>query len=177
MNLDNQEPEVSIPAPLRRSSRSMQSRNHEGRVEDARDPLVYAGISRFNLPKSLIDRFPEFRFCWVVYSSGNQETKENYFDMCDKGYQPVRASECPELARHYALSPFAKKEEDELILRGGQILMKASREVAEKWDRYYQERSDAQHTIAETNRLSADGRSPRVFQANSSRVREGRIFG
>ncbi len=162
----------SIPTTTttKRSSRATENRSYDGRVTEERPPIVYSNGTRFNLPTDLINGDPDHKYSFIVYSSGNQEQKENYFEAIDRGYQPVRASEHPTLARRYNLSPFDRKEEDDLIKRGGQILMKRPSDVHKAEEDYYNERTHRQNYMADMYKQH-DPRLPRPFMDERKRVR------
>ena len=74
---------INIRAPRASSSRASRSR-----VSEERSPIVFGAGSRFNLPLSVIKKLKDAGKVagFVVYSSGNMEQKENYFDAIDRGW-------------------------------------------------------------------------------------------
>ena len=112
---------------------------------------------------------PDHKYSFVVYSSGNTDQKENYYDAMDRGWEPVPANEHPSLARNYELSPFGRIDEgDQLIKRGGQILMKRTVELDEAEHRYYDSETQRQQYMADMYK-QADPRYPKPFMDERSR--------
>lgn len=114
-----------------RTSRAALNRGSTSRVSESRPPITFGGGSRFNLPTSVVQKLKDAGKVpgFVVYSSSNEEQKENYFAAMERGWKPLTANEFPELARQYELSPFSTKEADQLIKRGGQIAMVRDKET------------------------------------------------
>lgn len=160
------------PTPKGRPKRAYESRGFEGRVTQARKPLLYSQGSRFNIPKEVIDADPDHYYSFIVYSSMNEENRENFYDAIDRGYEAVKGSEHPILARRYDLSPFDKKVEDDVIKRGGQILMKRPMEIHEEEMKIYNEHNHRQEYMAEMHR-SRDPRQPRPFMDERKKVAFG----
>lgn len=163
---------VATEAKSPRASRNAESRAFEGRVAAERPPIVFGAGSRFNLPPSLVKRFKDDgkSVCFVVYSSGNVDQKENYDNAIERGYQPLTASMAPELARQYELSPFGTRDEaDQLIRRGGQIAMIRDTEIHEAEDKYYDSENQRQQYMADMYK-QADPRYPRPFMDERKRT-------
>ena len=155
----------------KRAARSTESRAHEGRISNERPPIVFGSGSRFNIPISVIKDDPDHAYSFVVYSSGNEEQKENYFDAIDRGYKPVPASEHPSLARNYELSPFERREDgDQLIRRGGQVLMKRPIELHDAENEHYDSEKQRQEYMADMYKQS-DPRHPKPFLDERKRGR------
>lgn len=158
------------PIKVTRNSRNVESRAFESREANERPPIVFGGGSRFNLPSSVVqklrdnDQEPGF----VVYSSGNAEQKENYYNAIDRGWRPLSALEHPELARQYEMSPFGAREEDQLIRRGGQIAMvrDTATHIAEQ--DYYDSEKQRQEYMADMYKQT-DPRYPKPFMDERSR--------
>jgi len=144
------------------SSRASTSR--KTRIEEERPPIVFGGGSRFNLPSNVVKKLHDSDKVvgFVVYSSGNVEQKENYFDAIDRGWKPLDAREFPELSRQYELSPFGKTEEDYFIRRGGQIAMIRDKEIDDSEKDYYDSEKQRQEYMAAMYK-QGDLRSPRPF--------------
>ena len=152
-------------APRTSSSRKV-------RIEDTRPPIVFGGGSRFNLPGNIIKKLQDNGkvLGFVVYSSGNVEQKENYFDAIDRGWRPLDAREFPELMRQYELSPFGMKEEDYLIRRGGQIAMIRDKDIDDAEKSYYDSERQRQEYMADMYKQS-DPRLPKPFLDERTRHR------
>lgn len=144
------------------------------RTEEQRSPIVFGGGSRFNLPSNVIKKLNDSGkvLGFVVYSSGNTDQKENYFDALDRGWKPLDAREFPELIRQYELSPFGTKEEDYLIRRGGQIAMIRDKEIDDAEKDYYDSEKQRQEYMASMYKQS-DPRHPKPFidERTNPRVR------
>lgn len=155
---------TEVNAISRRASRSTDSRSYEARVTEERPPVSYGDGSKFNLPKEVVQKYKEngYSLSFIMYMCGKEEDKENYFDAIDRGYHPVMASELPQLARRYEISPFSQKEEDSLVRRGGQVLMKRSIEQDRAEKEYYSEKNARQNYMAEMYKQS-DPSKPRVM--------------
>ena len=158
-DLDQHGNVVESAPKTRRSSRNMQSRAYEGRVVSAKAPVSYMMGSRFNLPEQLVENLRKSGYepGWIAYSRAKTEDKENYFDAIDREYQPILASEAPELARRYELNPFGNREEDSLIRRGGQILMKRPIEAHQAEQKHYNEIHLRQQQHSDLFRQGPDG--------------------
>jgi hypothetical protein len=115
--------------PAFRARRSAGARSAFSRVSDERRSISF-GDSQFNLSKNIVDKLRDNGkvLGFVVYSSNNEEQRDNYLKAQDRGWQPLLANEFPELSRRYNLSPFGNKEADEFIKRGGQIAMVRNKE-------------------------------------------------
>ena len=148
------------------------SSSRKTRTEDTRPPIVFGGGSRFNLPGNIIKKLHDNGkvLGFVVYSSGNVEQKENYFDAIDRGWRPLDSREFPELMRQYELSPFGMKEEDYLIRRGGQIAMIRDKEIDDAEKDYYDSERVRQEYMADMYKQS-DSRLPRPFLDERTRQR------
>lgn len=160
-----------------RVSRNLESREFEGRIVNERPPIVFGGGSRFNLPPNLLKRFKNdgYVLSFVVYSSGNVDQKENYYNAIDRGYDPVASNEAPELRRRVELSPFGAREEgDQLIRVGGQTLMKRRVEDQEAEDKYYDSENSRQEYMMNLYRSGQyDPRRPIPFPLDERRRRHG----
>lgn len=142
------------------------------REQDERAPIVFGGGSRFNLSAKIIQKLHDNGkvLGFVVYSSGNVEQKENYFDALDRGWKPLDARDFPELVRQYELSPFGTKEEDYLIRRGGQIAMIRDKDIDDAEKDYYDSEKQRQQYMADMYK-QVDSRYPKPFIDERTRNR------
>lgn len=136
------------------------SRAAATRAAQARPAIGGEARPRLWLDPSTLD--PNFDYTWIrestlgEYDEGNIQTA-----MSDQGYEPVLAEEMP-LAVAPVL-PGRKAPADRLIRRGGQILMKRSKEIAQ----------DHAEALADANRAAiagvtkdlAEGMDGRNFQS------------
>lgn len=155
------------------SSRASMSR--KTRVEDERPPIVFGGGSRFNLPPGVVKKLRDTDKVvgFVVYSSGNVEQKENYFNATERGWRPLDSREFPELSRQYELSPFGKTEEDYLVRRGGQIAMIRDKDIDDAEKDFYDAEKRRNEYISDMYKQS-DPRYARPFL--DERTRHGVKF-
>lgn len=167
MTKENYSPDTDI-----RSTRSASSREAQSRTMEERPPIVFGLGSRFNLPDSVVKRLKEAGKVpgFVVYSSGNVEQKENYYNATDRHWKPLVASDFPELARQYELTPFSTKEEDQLIRRGGQIAMVRDKEIDDAEKKHYDEANRREQYMIDMYKQS-DPRLPKPFLDERKRER------
>lgn len=161
--------EVPTPTETRSSSRASTSR----KPREERPPIVFGGGSRFNFPDTVIKKLEKTDkvLGFVVYSSGNLEQKENYFNAIDRGWKPLDSREFPELSRQYELSPFGKSEEDYLIRRGGQIAMIRDKDIDDAERDHYDSEKHRQEYMADMY-TQQDSRLPKPFMDERSRRRQ-----
>jgi hypothetical protein len=78
------------------------------------------------VPKSVRESDPDHVYAFVPYMSANQPWQESVDSACERGYEPVKKSEHPELSQRYVNDLFGKRDDfnNEYIRKGGQILMK-----------------------------------------------------
>lgn len=108
-----------------RLPRALQGRSMQERMPE-RDPIAHNIDSRFYIPPSLQDKYPDKIFGWIRYSyAGNVEDQPNYEQAVDDGWTPAPADVWPAFGRRKVASPFERKEgsEDSLIRRDGHIFM------------------------------------------------------
>lgn len=123
-----------------RPSRHAQSRAHEGRIKKERPAISISLGSRFNLPQEILDD-EDYVYGWVAYSCNGEELQEAIDEAEDNYWEFVPKSEYPTLTRRYRHDLFGRKEEDHLIKKGGQVLMKRLREIDEEYAKAYNERN------------------------------------
>ena len=153
------------------AARSTEKRVFESRAIDARPVYSFGGGSRFNVPEEIRLADPDHKYAFVVYSSGNFEQKENYYDALDRGYMPVPTSEHPRLSRAHFASPFAREErEDNLYKVGGQILVKRPNDVDKAEKEHFDGDKARQEHLSEMY-LQPDARYPKPFMDQRTRVR------
>ena len=142
------------------------------RTEDERPPIVFGSGSRFNLPAKILKKLEDDGkvLGFVVYSSGNVEQKENYFNAVEREWQPLDARQYPELLRQYELSPFGVKEEDHLIRRGGQIAMIRDKDIDAAERDYYDSEKSRQEYMSSMYKQT-DPRLPKPFLDERTRQR------
>lgn len=143
--------------------------------EPIRENMNWGRFGRFNIDPSIQARFPNHVLSWIVYSRANEEDRGNYEDAIGRRYMPVLKSEVPEYDHDGYLSPFDQKEigNDQLIRRGGQILMKRLEEhhkaENEYWNNQYRNNMDI------NNRFLMEGFRPSLVQQSRTVVPEADI--
>lgn len=152
-----------------RNSRSTEKRVFESREAEERPQAFFGGNSRFNVAKEILDADPEHAYGFVVYSSGNYEQKENYYDAINRGYSPVPTSEHPKLARRHVATPFRESREDQLYTTGGQILVKRDKKIDIAEKEYFTGNQQRQEYISEMYR-QPDPRFARPYIDQRTRV-------
>ncbi len=138
--------EVETPKATRKTSEAVRaSRHSEGRAQTSRvkkeRPAITISLgSRFNLPKEILDD-PDYVYGWVAYSCNGEELPEAVEEALDSYWLPVPKEEYPSLARRYIGDIFGRKEEEQLIKKGGQVLMKRERDIDDEFAKAYNERN------------------------------------
>lgn len=133
-----------------RTSRSSDLRSHDGRVSisGTRAPVSFATGSRFNVPKEVIESDPDHSYEYIAYQSGGVDLTSEYDEaVYRRGFAPVERSQHPTLSRNDIANPFGKKQEDNLVKQGGQILMKRPIEVKKAEDDFFNEFTARQNYI------------------------------
>lgn len=133
----------------------------------ARNAAADEYISQFHIDPSMIDT-DEWRFAWVVTHCMNQETQDIEVAL-RKGYEPVRSSDFPELAKHSTQlrAIMGRGETDDFVRNGSQILMKCPRMLHDKRQRELEKLNKRQLTNVD---VSAGG----DFRGAPTAVRENR---
>lgn len=154
--------EESSPSRTRRSATS---RTAFSRVSEDRHSVSF-GDSQFNLPKSVVEKLKaEGKVVgFVVYSSMNEEQRDNYLRAQDRGWDPLCANEYPELTRRYNLAPFSSRESDEFVKRGGQITMIRSKEQDDAERKYYDSEVDRTNKMLREYSFSGGEIKPYIDQ-------------
>lgn len=118
--------------------------------------------SAFNLPKSFLEKYPDKSFCYVPYMCGGVELVDDYYDAVHKRrFEPATVSTYPELSRRTTLSPFGKKEDDDLIKVKGQVLMVRDLDDKKAEDRKYDEYNARQEYLKSLHTL--DPQNPNLM--------------
>jgi len=118
--------EIPLPQPERRKTRELNLRQDENKnYVNRRAPITVARGSFFNVPREVLDSDPDHSYSFIPYYSGGQELLEVYEEAVHvDGFRPVKRSSHPLLKRQTVETPFSRKEDDDLVKVGGQILMK-----------------------------------------------------
>lgn len=148
------------------AQKRMERERNDAKIDprmDERAPIVYSEDSRFNVPASIRESDPEHVYAYIPYKCGGKELEDDVYNAIEKdGFIPVRASEHPALKRRYDLGLFAKKDEDDLIKTGGQLLMKRTVEAQKRSDIKYDAAIAQQNYMREL--YSQDPVRPRMIE-------------
>lgn len=147
------ETDVSPSQETFRTDRKMQSRNWDDHSKrEQRKPISFSLGSRFNIQEHVKEE--GYSYAYIPYNVGGEEKRDLYFEAIDRrGFEPVKASSHPDLARRYDLSPFKRREEDEFIHQGGQILMRRLEEYKKAEDEFYDERNSRNNHMVEMRKM------------------------
>lgn len=136
-----------------RDPRSVNNRVNESRVTDARLPISFSDYSGFNVPREVLEKYPDIAFNYIAFRSGNEELLDNYDEAVEaRGFTPSSASEFPELKRRNVASPFAKRKESDLIEFKGQVLMHRPKEFQKMEVARYEQKRIENEQLAERHR-------------------------
>jgi len=123
-------------------------------------------------PKLLPDPNPEegYAFRWIRISSLGKDDATNYSSKLAEGWEPVKASEHPEIRLFSA----AQNKFPDSIEVGGLLLCKTPVEFTEQRDAYYRQQAEAQmQSVDNTFMRENDPRMP-MFKERSSKVTFGK---
>lgn len=113
---------------------------------------------------------PGFEFRWVRVSTRGQADPMNVSLKLREGWEPVKASDHPEV---HLMSIENERFKDNIVI-GGLMLCKAPKEMIEDRNTHYQEQADAQITSVDNNFMrESDPRMP-LFSERKSKVTFGR---
>lgn len=113
---------------------------------------------------------PGYEFRWVRVSTRGQADPMNVSLKLREGWEPVKASDHPEV---HLMSIENERFKDNIVI-GGLMLCKAPKEMIEDRNSHYQEQADAQITSVDNNFMrESDPRMP-LFSERKSKVTFGR---
>ena len=114
---------------------------------------------------------PGYAFRWIRVSTLNTPDPMNISSKFREGWEPVKASEHPEVQ---LMNIGEKSRFPDSIEIGGLILCKTPVEFAEQRDAYYQKQTDSQMQSVDNNFMrESDARMP-LFKERRSEVKFGR---
>ena len=125
-------------------------------------------------PKLLPDPTPEpgYAFRWIRIAIQGKDDATNYSSKIAEGWEPVKASDHPEIRLFNAS---AAKFPDSIEV-GGLLLCKTPVEFTEKRDAYYRQQAEAQmQSVDNTYMRESDPRMP-MFKERKSTVTFGKGF-
>jgi len=123
-------------------------------------------------PKLLPDPNPEegYAFRWIRISSLGKDDATNYSSKLAEGWEPVKASDHPEIRLFSA----SQNKFPDSVEVGGLLLCKTPVEFAEQRDAYYRQQAEAQmQSVDNTFMRENDPRMP-MFKERSSKVTFGK---
>ena len=144
-------------------------------IRKSRDSETRAATARptkWMPPQLLPDPLPEegYAFRWIRISVQGKADDTNYSSKMSEGWEPVRASDHPEIRLFNAS---AAKFPDSIEV-GGLLLCKTPVEFTEKRDAYYRQQAEAQmQSVDNTYMRESDPRMP-MFKERKSTVTFGK---
>lgn len=144
-------------------------------IRDKRDLTTRASTTRpakWLPPQLLPDPTPEpgYAFRWVRISTMNKDDATNISSKLREGWEPVRASDHPEVR----LFGTDDKRFPDSIQVGGLLLCKTPVEFVEQRNAYYSQQAEAQmQSVDNTYMRENDPRMP-MFKERSSKVTFGK---
>jgi len=116
------------------------------------------------------DPEPGFRFRWVRVSTLNNADPINYSQKRREGWEPVKASEHPELHAHLLETDISK----DTVVIGGLMLCKTPEEFVDDRNAYYNSQANNQMEAVDNNFMrQSDPRAP-LFQERKSSTTFGK---
>ena len=114
---------------------------------------------------------PGFEFRWVRVSTMGQDDARNVSSKLREGWEPVKASEHPEIQ---LMGTGSSNRYPDSVEIGGLLLCKTPKEFTEQRDSYYQKQADGQmQSVDNTFMRDNDPRMP-LFKERRSEVTFGR---
>lgn len=135
-------------------------RENETRVAAARP-------NRWRPSQLLPDPNPEpgYEFRWIRISMGGEDDPKNVAEKFGEGWEPVKASEHPEIR----LFNLGKTTIPDSIEIGGLVLCKIPEEFMQQRAEYYQDKTDREMQAVDSNMMQAsDPRMPMFKERHSS---------
>jgi hypothetical protein len=116
------------------------------------------------------DPEPGFKFRWVRVSTLNNADPINYSQKRREGWEPVKASEHPELHAHLLETDISK----DTVVIGGLMLCKTPEEFVDDRNAYYNSQANNQMEAVDNNFMrQSDPRAP-LFQERKSSTTFGK---
>ena len=113
---------------------------------------------------------PGYEFRWVRVSTRGQADPMNVSLKLREGWEPVKASDHPEV---HLMSIENERFKDNIVI-GGLMLCKAPKEMVEDRNAHYQEQADAQITSVDNNFMRENDPRMPLFSERKSKVTFGR---
>lgn len=113
---------------------------------------------------------PGFEFRWVRVSTRGQADPMNISLKLREGWEPVKASDHPEV---HLMTVENERFKDNIVI-GGLLLCKAPKEMVDDRNAHYQEQADAQITSVDNNFMRENDPRMPLFAERKSKVTFGR---
>ena len=126
----------------------------------------------WNRPEVLPTPNPEpgYKFHWVRISTRGESDPMNVSTMLRQGWEPVKASDHPEI---FVVGGESDRFKDNIVI-GGLMLCKAPIEMVEERNEYFQQQADAQiHSVDNNFMRENDPRMP-LFNERKTKVTFGK---
>lgn len=148
-----------------RTSRAVESRALDTRAAAERP-------KRWAPPQLLPDPTPEagYAFRWIRVSTLNKADPTNVSSKLREGWEPVKASDHPEI-RLFGSSSTSFPDSVEV---GGLLLCKTPVEFTEQRDEYYREQADVQMSSVDSNYMRENDPRMPLFKERTSKVTFGK---
>lgn len=115
------------------------------RESEARPALSHPNNTRFNLRPDIIEKYNDYVFSFVcVPHHSSNPGNDNYDEAVEKGYEPVRYTDIPDLKKSHTVNPFGKEKDtaNDFIINKQQILMRIKRD---KWESHQESHRKNSH--------------------------------
>jgi hypothetical protein len=116
------------------------------------------------------DPEPGFRFRWVRVSTLNNADPINYSQKRREGWEPVKASEHPELHAHLLETDTSK----DTVVIGGLMLCKTPEEFVDDRNAYYNNQANSQMEAVDNNFMRQSDPKMPLFQERKSSTTFGK---
>ena len=113
---------------------------------------------------------PGFEFRWVRVSTRGQADPMNISLKLREGWEPVKASDHPEV---HLMTVENERFKDNIVI-GGLLLCKAPKEMVDDRNAHYQEQADAQITSVDNNFMRENDPRMPLFTERKTKVTFGR---
>lgn len=126
----------------------------------------------WNRPEVLPTPNPEpgYKFHWVRISTRGESDPMNVSTMLRQGWEPVKASEHPEI---FVVGGESDRFKDNIII-GGLMLCKAPVELTEERNEFYREQADAQIKSVDNNFMRENDPRMPLFNERKTKVTFGK---
>lgn len=151
-------------------ARTDQDQNRESRATDTREAVERP--KRWMPPQLLPDPNPEpgYAFRWIRVSTLNKDDPTNISGKLREGWEPVKASEHPEIR----LFNTGQNRFPDSVEVGGLLLCKTPVELTEQRDAYYRNQAESQMNSVDNNFMrESDARMP-LFNERKTTVTFGK---